>query len=65
MMEERSELLDGDTVIVLWDGVATARDGKVYENSYAWFLRMREGEIVSAAYKVHQSFNDLSSRAFG
>lgn len=54
---------DGDTVIVLWDGEATARDGKTYKNSYAWFLRMREAEIVSAvAFYDSIAFNDLWAR---
>jgi ketosteroid isomerase-like protein len=39
---------DGDMVIVLWDGVATARDGKPYRNTYSWFLQMRDGKIVNA-----------------
>ena len=51
---------DGDTVIVWWDGVATARDGKPYQNSYSWFLQMREGRIVSAtAFYDSIAFNDL------
>ena len=39
---------DGDMVIVLWDGAAIARDGKSYENTYSWYLKMRNGKIVSA-----------------
>ena len=39
---------DGDMVIVLWDGAALARDGKSYQNTYSWFLKMRDGKIVSA-----------------
>ena len=54
---------DGDTIIVLWDGVATARDGSTYENSYAWFLRMRDSKIVSAvAFYDSIAFNDLWTR---
>lgn len=37
---------DGDTVVALWDGRATAKDGKPYRNTYAWFLTMRGGRIV-------------------
>ena len=44
----RAIYADGDTVIVLWDGAAMARDGRSYENTYSWYLKMREGKIVSA-----------------
>lgn len=36
----------GDDVVVFWDGVATARDGSPYENSYAWHLTLAGGEII-------------------
>lgn len=39
---------DGDTVIALFDAKGTARDGKPYANSYAWFLQMKDGRIVRA-----------------
>jgi ketosteroid isomerase-like protein len=39
---------DGDTVIALFDAKGTARDGKPYANSYAWFLQLKDGKIVRA-----------------
>ena len=36
---------DGDMVIALFYGEATARDGKPYRNTYTWYMRMREGKI--------------------
>jgi ketosteroid isomerase-like protein len=39
---------DGDMVIVLFDGAATARDGKPYKNTYSWYLQMKDGQIVNA-----------------
>lgn len=36
---------EGDTVIALFDGEGTALDGKPYKNTYAWFMRMRDGQI--------------------
>lgn len=39
---------DGDTVIVFFDASGTARDGKPYANTYAWFLELRDGRIVKA-----------------
>jgi hypothetical protein len=44
----RNIYADGNTVIVLFDGQATARDGKPYANTYAWFLDLRDGKIVNA-----------------
>lgn len=59
----RGVYADGDTVIVLWDGVATALDGKSYENSYSWYLHMQDGQIVSAtAFYDSIAFNDLWNR---
>src|SRR5215813_6192259 len=50
---------DGDMVIVLWDGAAIAKDGKPYENTYSWYLKMRDGKIVSAtAVYDSAAFND-------
>jgi ketosteroid isomerase-like protein len=54
---------DGDMVIVLWDGAAMARDGKSYENTYSWYLKMRNGKIVSATALYDPiAFDDLWKR---
>ena len=54
---------DGDTVAVLWDGRGVARDGIAYENSYAWFLVMRGGQVVhGTAFFDSIAFNELWSR---
>jgi uncharacterized protein len=59
----RSIHADGDTVIVLWDGRGTANDGQPYENSYAWFMKMRDGEVIDGtAFYDSISFNDLWDR---
>ena len=59
----RAIYADGDMVIVLWDGAAIARDGKSYENTYSWYLKMRDGKIVSAtAFYDSIAFNDLWKR---
>ena len=42
----RSVHADGNTVIVLWDGRGIAMDGKPYENTYAFFMQMRDGQVV-------------------
>ena len=59
----RSVFADGDTVIVLWDGRGIALDGQPYENSYAWFMKMREGKVIDGtAFYDSISFNDLWTR---
>ena len=37
---------EGDDVIVRWDGTATAVDGKPYNNSYLWILRVEGGRAA-------------------
>lgn len=55
--------VDASTVIVFFDAAATARDGKPYTNTYAWFLEMRDGRIVAAsAFFDTKAFDELWSR---
>jgi ketosteroid isomerase-like protein len=50
----------GDTVVVLWDGEGTRLDGKPYKNTYAWFMRFREGLVVEAtAFYDSIAFNEI------
>jgi uncharacterized protein len=59
----RSVHADGDTVIVLWDGRGIANDGQPYENSYAWFMTLREGKVIDGtAFYDSISFNNLWTR---
>jgi uncharacterized protein len=59
----RGVYADGDTVIVIWDGRGIARDGQPYENSYAWIMRLRAGQVVDGtAFYDSVSFNDLWAR---
>ena len=59
----RAIYADGDMVIVLWDGAAIAKDGKSYENTYSWYLKMRNGKVISAtAFFDSIAFNDLWKR---
>src|SRR5262245_38609609 len=44
----RNLYADGDAVIVFFDAAAVASDGKPYTNTYAWFLEMRDGQVVKA-----------------
>ncbi len=54
---------DGDTVIVLWDGRGIANDGQPYENSYAWFMKLRDGKVIEGtAFYDSIAFNELWER---
>ncbi|QUT05095.1 nuclear transport factor 2 family protein [Sphingobium phenoxybenzoativorans] len=59
----RNIYADGDTVIVFFDARGMARDGRPYVNTYAWFLDMRDNQIVRAsAFFDAIEFNDLWMR---
>ncbi|AGH47926.1 hypothetical protein G432_00990 [Sphingomonas sp. MM-1] len=51
---------EGDTVIAHFDAKGTARDGKPYANSYAWFLQMKDGRIIRA----HAFFDSIAFNEF-
>jgi ketosteroid isomerase-like protein len=54
---------DDDMVIAFFDGTATARDGRPYRNTYSWYMRMREGQIVEAtAFFDSVEFNEFWTR---
>ena len=54
---------EGDTVIAFFDATGTARDGRTYANTYAWFLEMRDGRIARAhAFFDSIAFNDFWRR---
>jgi ketosteroid isomerase-like protein len=54
---------DRDAVIVFFDAKGTARDGKPYANTYAWFLDMRDGRVTAAsAFFDSLEFNELWTR---
>lgn len=59
----RNIYADGNTVIVFFDANGMARDGKPYQNTYAWILEMAEGRIVKAfAFFDSIEFNDYWRR---
>jgi ketosteroid isomerase-like protein len=56
-------LADGDKVVVLFDARTTAKDGSAYANTYAWFMTMRDGKILSVtAFFDSIAFNELWQR---
>ncbi|MGH6808040.1 MAG: nuclear transport factor 2 family protein [Ensifer adhaerens] len=59
----RSLYAEGDTVVVFFDASGTARDGKPYVNTYAWFLDLKGGKVTKAsAFFDSIAFNDLWTR---
>ena len=47
----------------IFDAGGTARDGKSYANTYAWFLDLRDGKIVKAfAFFDSVVFNEFWAR---
>ena len=56
----RGVYADGDTVIVSWDGEGTTTAGTTYRNTYAWFLTLRDGEVVDGtAFYDSIAFDEL------
>ncbi|MBC3940069.1 nuclear transport factor 2 family protein [Sphingomonas albertensis] len=59
----KSITADGDRVVIHFDAAGTARDGKPYVNTYAWFFQMRGGRVTRAfAFFDAIAFNDLWAR---
>jgi hypothetical protein len=59
----RSVHADGDTVIVCWDGRGIANNGQPHQNSYAWFMTLRDGKVIDGtAFYDSISFNNLWTR---
>lgn len=54
---------DGDTVIILFDAEATVRDGKPYRNTYTWYFRMKDAQVVEAiAFFDTREFDEFWNR---
>ena len=59
----RSIFEDGNTVIAIWDGAATAADGQPYNVSYAWFMEMKAGKIIKVtAFLDTLDFQEIFDR---
>lgn len=58
-----SIVAEGDVVVVLWNGEATALDQQPYRNSYLWHLTFKDGQITEAkAFLDTYVLNDLIER---
>ena len=59
----RGLFADDDMVIALFDAEAVALDGKPYQNTYTWYMRMSNGKIVDViAFFDTIEFTDLWKR---
>ncbi|TWC13933.1 MULTISPECIES: nuclear transport factor 2 family protein [unclassified Pseudomonas] len=59
----QSIIAEGDVVVVLWKGEATARDRKPYNNTYLWHMTFKEGEVIEVkAFLDTYTLNDLMLR---
>ena len=38
-------IAEGDNVVLQWEGTATAKSGKPYNNSYCWVMRVADGKV--------------------
>jgi ketosteroid isomerase-like protein len=56
-------ITEGDTVVVLWDGHAVAKDGEAYDNRYCWVMRFEDGKVKEAvAFFDSPALTDLFER---
>lgn len=54
---------DGNTVIIIWDGEATATDGKPYRSTYSWNMTFTGDKITHVeAFLDTQEFQDIMER---
>jgi ketosteroid isomerase-like protein len=54
---------DGDTVIILFDAAATAKDGVPYRNTYSWYFQMKDAEVIKAiAFFDTRDFDEFWTR---
>jgi uncharacterized protein len=54
---------DGDTVIIFFDGAATAKDGLPYRNTYTWYFQMKAGKVIKAtAFFDTREFDEFWAR---
>jgi ketosteroid isomerase-like protein len=52
--------VDGETVIVIWDGAGSTIADEAYERTYAWLMVIENGQVVSGtAYFDGPSFGEF------
>jgi ketosteroid isomerase-like protein len=59
----QSIVAEGDVVVVLWNGEATALDQQPYKNNYLWHMTFKDGRITEVkAFLDTYVLNDLMER---
>jgi uncharacterized protein len=59
----RGVYADGDTVIILFDAAATAKDAKPYHNTYTWYFQISGTNVVKAiAFFDTREFDEFWTR---
>ena len=59
----QSIVAEGDVVVVLWNGEATALDQQPYRNNYLWHMTFKDGRITEVkAFLDTYVLNDLMER---
>jgi ketosteroid isomerase-like protein len=59
----RALYADGDMVIAFFDGKGTALDGKPYQNTYTWYMRLMDEKIIDVvAFFDTIEFTDFWTR---
>ncbi len=53
-------IAEGDNVVLQWEGKATTKAGKPYNNSYCWVMRIDNGKVKEGmAYIVTELVTEL------
>jgi ketosteroid isomerase-like protein len=42
----RNIIAEGDNVVLQWEGKATSKSGKPYNNSYCWVMKIGNGKVT-------------------
>ena len=59
----RELITEDDVVVAIWEGTATARDGRPYVNNYAWVMTMRDEHVARVtAYLDFVALEELLER---
>ena len=50
----RRIITEGNTIVVLWEDHAVAKDGQAYDNRHCWVMRIRGREEEAVAYSIRR-----------
>ncbi|MGA7927733.1 MAG: hypothetical protein WCA20_17300 [Candidatus Sulfotelmatobacter sp.] len=59
----RGIFADADTVIILFDAAASAKDGQPYRNTYTWCFQMKDSKVIKPiAFFDTRDFDEFWTR---